>query len=275
MVQKCMVMIEGTKQKEETYGKIVAAWDDAKTGQTITIVQPNDMGGRSLEKTLMALFPDATSDSRNKARYITLTKSDYIHEKTKEILIEWRRYNELTFVDTIGFYSMPGIFGWDKVDKGSMILCDHLDKLKGIVADFGCGYGYLSHFSLAKFEEIEQLYAIDIDPKAVAATRKNIVNSRAKIIEGDCTKIIPDLPQCDVIIMNPPFHNGSSEDKKLGQDFIKTASHHLKKSGVLFMVANAHLPYEKILKSEFPILEKLFEGHGFKIFKTSFVPVTK
>ena len=270
-----MTIIKGTKQKEETYGKIIAAWDDAETGQTITVHQPNDMGGKSLEKTLLHLFPDAASESKNKARYITLRKTDYISESTEEILNQWRAYNELQYVESIGCYSMPGIFGWDKIDKGSQILTTTLPDLSGVIADFGCGYGYLTDFLLSKNSKIKTLYAFDIDPKAIKACTKNVTDSRAIIEQADCTKKIADLPLCDAIVMNPPFHNGSKQDHDMGVNFIKTASYHLKKSGHLYMVANVHLPYEKIMRGEFDTVEKLYEGNGFKIFKTSFVAVTK
>jgi 16S rRNA (guanine1207-N2)-methyltransferase len=259
MLKNNMVIIQGTKQKEETYGKIVAAWDGAKSGQTITVHQPNDMGGKSLEKTLLQIFPDATSESKNKARYITLTKTDYLTELTQEILNEWRTYNKLHYVDSIGFYSMPGIFGWNKIDKGSEILTKTLPDLSGIIADFGCGYGYLTDFLLKQNSKVKTLYAFDIDPKAIEACTKNVLDSRVIIRQADCSKNIPDLPACNAIVMNPPFHDGSKQDHDLGRNFIKTASYHLKKSGHLYMVANAHLPDEKIVNQEFDKVEKLYE----------------
>jgi 16S rRNA (guanine1207-N2)-methyltransferase len=247
---------------------IVAAWDDAESGQSITIMQPNDKGGKSLEKTLLDIFPDAISESKNKARYITLTKTDYTSESLKKILNVWREYGRVQYVESIGYYSMPGVFGWNKIDKGSMTLCEHLPPLKGIGADFGCGYGYLTDFVLRENSEIQTIYVFDIDARAVESCRKNVSDSRAKIAVEDCACPIPNLPPLDFIIMNPPFHNGSKEDKELGQKFIETAAHHLKKTGHLYMVANAHLPYEKTLHEHFDTVEKLYEGQGFKIFKT-------
>ena len=259
-----MITIHGTKQKEETYALIASTWDDVDIGTAIEIIQPNDLGGKSLEKTIKSYFPNATSDSKNKSRYITITKTD----DDPDILKLWRTYNELQFVDDIGFYSMPGIFGWNKIDVGSRLLIDHLNDLKGIGADFGCGYGYLTKNILEKCEDIDTLYAFDIDPKATQACTKNVTNERAIIQIQDCTKPINDLPKLDFIIMNPPFHDGSTEDKELGQKFILNAKHHLKKNGNLYIVANKHLPYEKILNVQFQSVKVIYEGDGFKIFKT-------
>jgi len=259
-----MITIHGTKQKEETYGLIAQTWEEVEIGKAINIIQPNDLGGKSLEKKLLSHFPNATSDSKNKSRYITITKTD----ESPEILKTWRTYNELQFIDDIGFYSMPGIFGWDKIDKGSKILCDHLNDLKGIGADFGCGYGFLTRYALSNNSNIDTLYAFDIDPKAIKACTKNILDDRATIQIQDCTKPIADIPKLDFIIMNPPFHDGSEEQKSLGQSFIINAKHHLKKNGHLYIVANKHLPYEKILNEHFQYVDKIYEGDGFKIFKT-------
>ena len=48
---------------------------------------------------------------------------------------------------------------------------------------------------------------------------------------------------------------------------IKTAYDMLGKYGALFMVANNHLPYEKILEQLFFKVEILTQEKGFKIFK--------
>jgi 16S rRNA (guanine1207-N2)-methyltransferase len=76
--------------------------------------------------------------------------------------------------------------------------------------------------------------------------------------------IIRDL---DFIVMNPPFHEGKSRDTDIGADFIKTAAQALRPEGVLWMVANANLPYELTLKVQFKKADKIFEGQGFKIFR--------
>ncbi len=258
------MIIFGTKQKEETYGLIARTWDDCAVGDEFTIIQPNDLGGKSLEKKLLSIFPNASSESKDKSRYITITKTN----DDPAILTEWRTYNELQFVDEIGFYSMPGIFGWNKIDVGSRHLIDHLSTLSGVGADFGCGYGYLTKYALATCAKIDTLYAFDIDERAVRACQKNVTDDRAVINRADCTNAISDLPKLDFIIMNPPFHDGSEEQKSLGQSFIINAKHHLKKNGHLYLVANKHLPYEKVLIEQFQEFKKIYEGNGFKIFKT-------
>ena len=78
---------------------------------------------------------------------------------------------------------------------------------------------------------------------------------------------MPNLPVLDFVIMNPPFHTGKKNDIGLGLNFIQNAAHHLRKGGVLMMVANVHLPYENHLKSLFSNFDIIAQKSGFKIIR--------
>jgi len=260
-----MIEIIGTKHKEETYGLIAKTWQNIDDGQSLTIVQPNDRGGKSLEKTIKKHFPNASSQSFDKARHITLIKTT---DHTPDIIQEWMAHTHIRFVDNIGFYSVPGLFGWNKIDVGSQLLLDHLPTLKGIGADFGCGYGYLSQNILNDNCDITNLYCFDIDDRAVDTCQQNIGDDDRGIIQRqNCTQIIGDIKPLDFIISNPPFHNENGEDRALGQKFIKTMAHHLKKGATAWIVANQHMPYEDILSQYFSSFETMAQEKGFKIFK--------
>lgn len=258
-----MIRIHGTKQKEETYGLIAKTWQGADVGATLEIIQPNDLGGKSLEKTLLKHFPDASSESRKKSRFITITKTD----DTPSIIGEWIIHTQLRMIDVTGFYSMPGLFGWNKIDVGSQLLSEHLPNLQGIGADFGCGYGFLTRHVLANNDDITTLYALDFDARAIEACAKNISDDRAIIRQADCTNRIDDLKPLDFVIMNPPFHDGATENRDMGQHFIETAAKHLRSKGRAWIVANKHMPYEKTIAKHFKSCEKVIEQNGFKILK--------
>ena len=74
------------------------------------------------------------------------------------------------------------------------------------------------------------------------------------------------MKNLDFIVMNPPFHEGKKTNVEIGKAFISNAFEELKSGGILYMVANAHLPYEAVLSEKFSTIEKKFEGQGFKIF---------
>jgi 16S rRNA (guanine1207-N2)-methyltransferase len=201
-----MTQVFGTKSKEETYARIASAWDGGDVGMDITIIKPNDLGGKTLEKTLVKEFPNAQTDSRNKSRIITLTKT----ENTPPIINEWNKLTTLSMVESTGYYSMPGLFGWDKIDMGSKLLIETVTNLKGIGADFGCGYGYITRECLARFNDIKSFHALDIDPRAVSAVQKNVDDARMHAMQADCTNRILNLPPLDFVISNPPFHRGKN-----------------------------------------------------------------
>ena len=62
-------------------------------------------------------------------------------------------------------------------------------------------------------------------------------------------------------------HDGGGEDKTLGQAFIASAAAALRKGGLLWIVANRHLPYEAILAESFAKVRLVEEGGGYKVFE--------
>lgn len=174
----------------------------------------------------------------------------------------YRKYNH-------GLFSRAGVYGFDKIDRGSKLLSEQIPVLTGTVADLGCGYGFLSDRILAQNPDAK-LMAFDNDIRAVEATTKNLQEKHEekdwKVTWRDL-RVVPETSKVNTVVMNPPFHEGKSQDIGLGQDFIKTAFAILATKGQLYMVANAHLPYEKILESCFGNYHCLHRDAGFKILK--------
>jgi len=267
-----------------------------KEGGRFVVAAANDAGGKSLHKMVQAFgIADFEALSKHKAKAVYGVKGandqsaidSAIHAGGVQDVLEG------------AYASQPGIFGWNKIDKGSALLTQYIpDDLSGVGADFGCGYGYLSRHVLARCSGVQTLYAIDADARAVECAKVNLTQSslhglsmqsseesagldhtditpehpelcddekRVKVLWADLTKP-QSLASLDFIIMNPPFHQNKDTDVAIGQAFIATAHAALKPSGRLYMVANAHLPYEQILRDAFCDVEKLHEGQGFKIF---------
>jgi 16S rRNA (guanine1207-N2)-methyltransferase len=167
----------------------------------------------------------------------------------------------------LGLWSQPGIFSWDRPDPGSLALIAHLPPLAGAGADFGCGVGLLAR-AVLQSPEVTRLVLIDIDRRAIDAAERNIADPRADFVWADLRPALPEgSAGLDFVVMNPPFHDGGTEDRGLGDLFIRRAAAALKQGGVCRLVANRHLPYEALLKSLFARVRMIEQGGLYKIFE--------
>jgi 16S rRNA (guanine1207-N2)-methyltransferase len=158
------------------------------------------------------------------------------------------------------WWSVPGLFGWDKIDPGSRLLLEHLPSdIAGKVADFGCGYGYLSVQLEQRYDAIQAIDAFDVDARAVTCCKRNGGEKIHPLWQD--IRTLPESRRYDAIIMNPPFHAGKTEIQALGISFIHKAWRCLKPGGRLFLVANRHLAYEQTV----PGLTLIVEAEGYKV----------
>jgi 16S rRNA (guanine1207-N2)-methyltransferase len=75
--------------------------------------------------------------------------------------------------------------------------------------------------------------------------------------------------RADLVVMNPPFHQGRAAQPALGVAFIQAAAAMLAPSGSLWMVANRHLPYEGALAAAFREVEEVGGTPAFKLFRAT------
>jgi 16S rRNA (guanine1207-N2)-methyltransferase len=165
------------------------------------------------------------------------------------------------------FKTKPGMFSFDQIDAGSKLLAANLpDDLKGTVADFCAGWGYLAAEVLERSQGLTALDLYEADFEALEAARLNVhgaVEPRffwiyllAEAVER----------RYDAIIMNPPFHSGRAAEPGMGAGIIRAASKALKPGGRLFMVANRKLPYEQVLSAAFASHAEIARDGMFKVF---------
>jgi len=94
------------------------------------------------------------------------------------------------------------------------------------VYDIGCGSGSISVETALQIEPSGTVYSIDIDPKAIELTKKNLEKfgiSNVTVILGDAKEKISKLPQADTI-----FVGGTGGDTK---DIVEICNSKLKPGG--------------------------------------------
>ncbi|MBI5940197.1 MAG: class I SAM-dependent methyltransferase [Caulobacterales bacterium] len=227
----------------------------------MTIAAPKDKGGSRLRKELETFGCTVGEDSRRHHRICVVRKPAAPQGLGQAIADGAPRFHE-----GLNAWTQPGVFSWDRVDPGSALLAKTMGPLAGKGADFGAGVGFLSKTALAS-PKFESLLLIDSDRRAVEAARRNVEDPRATILWGDVRTAVIESRSLDFVIMNPPFHDGGAEDKQLGQAFIRRAADVLRRSGTLWLVANRHLPYEKVLAEVFKTAPSRADTGGYKVFE--------
>ncbi len=225
----------------------------------LTAFAPKDRGGLRLKKELEALGCEVGESARRHNRICLVVRPAVITGLDDAIAAGAPRQ-----IAENGLWTQPGVFSWDRLDAGTNALLQVLPEFSGTGADFGGGIGLLALNVLAS-SKVTKLTLVELDHRAFDAAKRNVADPRAEFVWGDVRQA--GLKDLDFIVSNPPFHDGGGEDKTLGQAFIASAAAALRKGGVLWIVANRHLPYEAILAESFAKVRLVEEGGGYKVFE--------
>lgn len=263
-----LAIVHAPKQVEEAQFALACALLSLTPGGWLLAGAANDANGARLEKWLEAAGLETASLSKNKARAVWAKRPEVLDD----LVHTWHtagKCQAVDFGDGIKFSSQPGVFSWNRLDAGTAFLIHNVpENIKGIGADFGAGIGLLSRGVLAT-SSMAEWHLVEADSRALACASRNLTDIQGACAVhthwADLTAPHPGLPPLDVVVMNPPFHTGKLTDAGLGQSFVRTAHRHLKKGGRLYMVANAHLPYEGVLSGLYASVRPLAQDQGFKI----------
>lgn len=220
-----------------------------------------DKGGARMGKELEA-FGCAVSETAKSHHRICVVRRPDTLTGTEDALSA----GAPRLVNAIGLWSQPGVFSWDRIDPGSTLLASRLPQLEGHGADLGCGIGYLA-LRVLQSPAARRLELVDIDRRAIDAARRNVPDPRAHLHWADASGGDTRLSALDFVVMNPPFHSAGTENRALGQAFVRAAAKMLRPGGVCWLVANRHLPYEAALESAFRSVRLDHEAGGFKIYE--------
>lgn len=165
--------------------------------------------------------------------------------------------------------SKPGLFGWNKIDRGSAFLIEELPAmlghslpLQGRVLDLGCGFGYLS---LGTAGPATELVCTDNNAAALQVCAYNLQQAglSAQVQASDAGDTLQGT--FDLILCNPPFHAGFDTEHDLTDRFLAATQRLLATNGTACFVVNQHIPLERKARGRFAQIECHADNGHFKL----------
>ena len=176
------------------------------------------------------------------------------------------------------------VFGGAGADAGSLLLLDALDRALTAgelgtaespvvaAADLGCGNGLMTAYLAAALPEASVLGS-DVDADAVGSTCETLaVNTLAREnvqVSWDDALSRVDAESLDLVLLNPPFHDGTTVDATLVQGLLDSAARVLRPGGQLWFVHNSHLRYRTEVERRVGDVEQRARDRRFTVLRAT------
>ncbi|WP_341783096.1 class I SAM-dependent methyltransferase [Leucobacter weissii] len=135
------------------------------------------------------------------------------------------------------------------------------------IVDLGCGNGVLATAAALAAPQA-RVTATDQSRAAVAAARLTAdaagVGERVSVHRADATEAVPD-GWADLILLNPPFHTGSTVHPGVAHRLIRASAGALQTGGELRLVFNSHLRYRTLVEREIGPSRELARDRRFTV----------
>ena len=190
-------------------------------------------------------------------------------------LEETRRVFEVeAFGRAMSFCTLVGDFAHGKLDGGTARLLARLaaEPPRGAVLDLGSGAGVLG-LCTATLDDVRAVDLVEVLWPGVEAAHLNETTLKP-LLKAEVRHHLASASEApqgpfDVILTNPPFHDGKGEDRHALESFAKAAQSRLKARGVFWVVANRHLGYREPLERSFSAVEVAWEDGLFRVWRCS------
>jgi 16S rRNA (guanine1207-N2)-methyltransferase len=239
-------------------------------------------GGRLLAAGMIKHLPGQSADVFHR-----LVQTERVHPARKKArLIEcrggqsgleewarrWQGYIEPRTRLTVD--GLPAVFARARLDIGTRLLLPAvLAQAGGLpagarVLDLACGNGLLGLAALSVRADLDVAFS-DVSSQAVASVRHNLkTNFPGRAAASYHCDGVPAINQSyDLIVLNPPFHEGGAVGDHIALRLFAQASRWLQPGGRVLVVGNRHLGYHRSLRRWFRHLKQLQADAKFVVFE--------
>ncbi len=214
-------------------------------GGPLLIYGANHEGIKSVQDHLAPWFEAAeTILYKHRERVVSAVRSAE-QETLRTHLADWQRTFEAEIAgETVSFISYPGMFAHGTLDQGTALLLAHLPRCaeQARVLDMGTGTGVLAYALQMQAKNLS-IDAVDVNAFAIEATKENVPGVNGFF--GDSWNALPPDAKYDLIVSNPPVHQGAKQTTQTLEYFIAHAKQHLKADGLMTLVVQGTIPVKK------------------------------
>ncbi len=257
------------KEKAVVHHIANSATERLQPGGRLVLTGGKQEGIKTFAKTLAArLGGEGTSEKHGNRYRVVITRGPQPGADLDDG--DYQTLRPVLELDGKPVFSKPGLFGWDRVDTGSALLAAQLPAFfagfstpPGTLLDLGCGYGYLS-LEAARLGHWRTI-ATDNCAAALLACGRNFTDwgLTGEVLASDAGDTLTG--PFDVLLCNPPFHQGFQTDRRLTDKFLAAARRLLHPRGRALFVVNAFVPLEGLAAGLFGDVRVVVNDGRFKV----------
>jgi 16S rRNA (guanine1207-N2)-methyltransferase len=231
---------------------------------------------RSVDVFAQAVVTEKVCPARKKARVVICRKGS---AELTDWTPAWLGYSLAAGAETaktLCVAALPAVFARDKLDIGTRVLLPHVTQAAAALApgarvlDLACGNGVLGLAALAANSHLELTFS-DVSSQAVISAVANAAREfpRSTFSFRHADGISAEGGEFDLILLNPPFHEGGVVGDHIALALFAAARRHLRPGGRLLLVGNRHLGYHRSLGRFFPQVRQLDANPKFVVLEAS------
>ena len=254
------------KAKEELEMSVHAAAASLHVGARLWVYGANDEGAGSAEGRVRQVLGAATTIATGgRCRVLEATRPEEV-PGLLGTLEAWQRSTPLDVAHLpTTWISYPGVFAHGRVDEGTRALMDTIPSLAAgaRVLDFACGSGLLGAWVTAR-EPTVSVDFLDVDAVALEAVEANVPGANRILSDG--LRELGDQ-RYDLIVSNPPYHEGKGETERVLEELASGAPAHLTEGGMLLLVTQRRLPVQRHLEAVFGTVGAILDEGPYRVWR--------